>query len=88
MPKLKAKYFDIARIPRGKEVFKLRQVLKNEDKRFRSDSFRYPKSMPLYFRVLFYVYVATRQEMVSEKKLFKVREKSGNFTLSQGKLIF
>ena len=29
--------------------------------------------------------VATGQEIVRGKKFFKVREKSGNFTLSQGK---
>ena len=29
--------------------------------------------------------VATGQEIVREKKFFKVREKSGNFTSSQGK---
>ena len=29
---------------------------------------------------------ATGQEMVREKKFFKIREKSGNFTLSQGKV--
>ena len=29
--------------------------------------------------------VATGQEIFREKKFFKVREKSGNFTLSQGK---
>ena len=29
--------------------------------------------------------VATGQEIVREKKKFKVREKPGNFTLSQGK---
>ena len=29
--------------------------------------------------------VATGQEIVREKKFFKVREKSGNFTLSQEK---
>ena len=29
--------------------------------------------------------VATGQEIAKEKKFFKVREKSGNFTLSQGK---
>jgi len=30
--------------------------------------------------------VASGQEMVREKKFFKVREKSGTFILSQGKL--
>jgi len=32
--------------------------------------------------------VATGQEMFREKKFFKVREKSGNFILSPGKLTF
>ena len=32
--------------------------------------------------------VATGQEMVREKKFFKVREMSGNFILGQGKLAF
>jgi len=32
--------------------------------------------------------VATGQEMVREKKFFRVREKSGNIILSQGKLTF
>ena len=32
--------------------------------------------------------VATGQEMVREKKIFKVREMSGNFILGQGKLAF
>ena len=32
--------------------------------------------------------VATGQEMVREKKFFKVREMSGNFILGQGKLSF
>ena len=32
--------------------------------------------------------VATGQEMVREKKFFKVREMLGNFILGQGKLAF
>ena len=32
--------------------------------------------------------VATGQEMVREKKFFKVREMSGNFIMGQGKLAF
>ena len=32
--------------------------------------------------------VATDQEMVRDKKFFKVREMSGNFILGEGKLAF
>ena len=32
--------------------------------------------------------VAKGQEMAREKKLFKVREMSGNFILGQGKFVF
>ena len=34
------------------------------------------------------LYLSTSQEMVRKKELFKVREKSGNSTLRQGKFVF
>ena len=40
------------------------------------------------FHVNSLVMVATGQEMVREKKFFKVREVSGNFMAGQGKLAF
>ena len=36
--------------------------------------------------MLTFAMVATGQEMIKEKKFFKVREKSVNFTSSQGRL--
>ena len=78
MPKGKEKNFDFAGIRRGKEIFKLQHILKNEDKRLHSYSVHYPNP----------IYEATCQEIVRGKKVFKVREKLGNFILSPGKIFF
>jgi len=51
-------------------------------------SFEHPCNSVIITRLSGLNMVATGQEMVWEKKFFKVREKSGNLILSQEKLTF
>ena len=90
MPKWKEKHFDIARIRRGKKILTLQQILKNKDKRLRSNSFHYPNLPICLFSSMFCFLTFMKPHVRKwwEKKIFKVREKSGNFILSPGKKFF